>query len=78
MIAGRQMFRNGKERKEWARRLQSENPGLEVFHPHAAWDRRGEQHALCCGATGSRPQTSTTIRVFYGRSTSFSRLAAKL
>jgi transposase len=24
------------ERKEWARRLQSENPGLEVVHPHAA------------------------------------------
>jgi hypothetical protein len=24
------------ERKEWARRLQSEDPGLEVVHPHAA------------------------------------------
>ena len=27
---------NRKERKEWARRLQSEDPGLEVVHPHAA------------------------------------------
>lgn len=25
-----------KEKKEWARRLQSEDPGLEVVHPHAA------------------------------------------
>ena len=29
-------WRNRKERKEWARRLQSEDPGLEVVHPHAA------------------------------------------
>src|SRR6266852_4563548 len=31
-----QKQRNRKERKEWARRLQSEDPGLEVVHPHAA------------------------------------------
>ena len=36
MVAGKHMFRNRKERKEWARRLQSENPGLEVIHPYAA------------------------------------------
>lgn len=36
MTAGRHEFRNRKEKKEWARRLQSENPGLEVIHPHAA------------------------------------------
>ena len=29
-------LRNRKERKELARRLQSENPGLDVVHPHAA------------------------------------------
>ena len=29
-------WRNRKERKEWARRLQSEDPGLEVVHPYAA------------------------------------------
>ena len=30
------LWRGRKERKEWARRLQSEDPGLEVVHPHAA------------------------------------------
>jgi transposase len=30
------LWRNRKERKQWARRLQSEDPGLEVIHPHAA------------------------------------------
>src|SRR6266480_224305 len=30
------LWRNRKERKELARRLQSENPGLEVVHPQAA------------------------------------------
>ena len=32
----RKLWRNRKERKDWARRLQSEDPGLEVVHPHAA------------------------------------------
>jgi hypothetical protein len=36
MRAGKQLWRNRKEKKEWARRLQSEDPGLEVVHPHAA------------------------------------------
>jgi len=36
MVAGKHMFRNRKQQNEWARRLQSENPGLEVIHPHAA------------------------------------------
>ena len=36
MTAGKQLWRKRKEKKEWARRLQSENPGLEVVHPHAA------------------------------------------
>jgi len=36
MTAGKILWRNRKERKEWARRLQSEDPGLEVVHPHAA------------------------------------------
>jgi transposase len=30
------LWRNRKERKDWARRLRSEDPGLEVVHPHAA------------------------------------------
>ena len=36
MTAGNKLWRNRKERKDWARRLRSENPGLEVVHPHAA------------------------------------------
>jgi hypothetical protein len=30
------LWRNRKAKKDLARRLQSENPGLEVVHPHAA------------------------------------------
>jgi transposase len=36
MTPGKMLWRNRKERKEWGRRLQSEDPGLEVIHPHAA------------------------------------------
>ena len=36
MTTGKMLWRNRKERKEWARRLQSEDPGLEIIHPHAA------------------------------------------
>ena len=36
MAAGKSLWGNRKERKEWARRLQSEDPGLEVVHPRAA------------------------------------------
>ena len=36
MTTDKKLWRNRKERKEWARRLQSEDPGLEVVHPHAA------------------------------------------
>ncbi len=36
MTAGKVLWRNRKERKEWARRLQSQDPGLQVLHPHAA------------------------------------------
>src|SRR6202166_2675566 len=32
----KKLWRNRKERKEWARRLQSEDPGLEEVHSHAA------------------------------------------
>jgi hypothetical protein len=34
-------WRNRKERKEWGRRLQSEDPGLEVVHAHAAGSMLG-------------------------------------
>src|ERR1700675_1220543 len=36
MMAGKKLWRNRKERKEWARRLQPEDPGLDVIHPQAA------------------------------------------
>jgi len=36
MTADKKLWRNRKERKQWARRLQSEDPGLEVIHPQAA------------------------------------------
>lgn len=36
MTTDKQLWRNQKEKKEWARRLQSEDPGLEVVHPQAA------------------------------------------
>jgi transposase len=35
-MADTKPWRNRKGRKEWTRRLQSEDPGLEVVHPHAA------------------------------------------
>ena len=36
METAKKLWHNRKEKKEWARRLQSEDPGLEVVHPHAA------------------------------------------
>ena len=30
------LWRTRKEKKEWARRLQSNDPGLDVIHPQAA------------------------------------------
>jgi Transposase len=36
MTAEKKLWRNRKEKKEWARRLQSEDPGLAVVHPQAA------------------------------------------
>ena len=35
-MTDKMVWRNRKERKEWTRRLQSEDPGLEVVHPHSA------------------------------------------
>jgi hypothetical protein len=36
MTIDKMQWQNWKERKELARRLRAENPGLEVVHPHAA------------------------------------------
>ena len=32
----KKLWQNRKEKKEWTRRLQSEDPGLEEVHPQAA------------------------------------------
>jgi hypothetical protein len=53
MRTDKKLWRNGRARKELARRLQSENPGLEVVHPHAAPNRCGQQCTLCGSTTGS-------------------------
>jgi transposase len=36
MPTAKKLWQNRKEKKEWTRRLQSADPGLEVVHPHAA------------------------------------------
>jgi hypothetical protein len=36
MRTAKTLWQNRKEKKEWTRRLQSEDPGLEVVHPQAA------------------------------------------
>jgi hypothetical protein len=36
IMTEKKLWRNRKERKAWGRRLQSEDPGLEVVHSHAA------------------------------------------
>jgi transposase len=38
MKAGRKPWQslNRKERKQWVRKMQSQNPGLDVVHPEAA------------------------------------------
>src|SRR2546422_3816380 len=36
MRTAKTLWQNRKEKKEWTRRLQSEDPGLEIVHPHAA------------------------------------------
>src|ERR1700682_111439 len=35
-MTDKKLWRSRKERKEWTRRLQSEDPGLQIVHPHAA------------------------------------------
>jgi hypothetical protein len=36
MGTSKNLWQNPKEKKEWTRRLQSEDPGLELVHRHAA------------------------------------------
>ena len=64
MQTAKKLWQNRKEKKEWTRRLQSEDPGLEVVHPHAAGIDVG--NSAHYGGT-SRPGSATgaPIRVFY-------------
>jgi hypothetical protein len=54
MTTDKKLWRNRKERKEWARRLQSEDPGLEVVHPQAAGIDVGDSAHYVRSSTGSR------------------------
>ena len=59
MAAGERLCET-EEKKEWARRSRSEDPGLEVVDPHAAGVNVGNgPHSSPCGRT--RPRTSTPI-----------------
>lgn len=60
MTVVRKFWRNRKESKEWARRLQSEDPGLEVVHPQSAGIDVGNS-ALRRRAAGSRCRTSGPV-----------------
>jgi hypothetical protein len=72
------LWRTRKEKKEWARRLQSNDLGLDVIHPQAAGIDVGKRFPLCGGASGSRSGTGTPVRVFHGRSVSAGGLAEEL
>jgi hypothetical protein len=61
------LWRTRKEKKEWARRLQSNDLGLDVIHPQAAGIDVGKRFPLCGGASGSRSGTGTPVLVFHGR-----------
>jgi hypothetical protein len=58
-------WRNRKERKEWARRLRSEDPGWEVVHPvvhpHKVL-RRGTRPVINRAASALRIAASTLLR----------------
>ena len=53
MVAARPAGLNRKQRKELARRLRVEDPGLDVMHPARRRDRRRQQRALRRGPAGS-------------------------
>jgi hypothetical protein len=73
MRTDKRLWRNRKARKELARRLQAENPRLEVVHAQAAGIDVGNS-AHYVGATGPRPGTGASVRVLHRRSASANRL----
>jgi hypothetical protein len=57
MTIEKKLWRNQKEKKELARRLRSEDPGLEVIHPHAAGiDVGNSAHYVAVRRTAIRNQ----------------------
>jgi hypothetical protein len=78
MRTDKKLWRNRKAKKELARRLQSENPGLEVVHAHAAGIDVGNSAHLRGSATGLRPGTGAPVRVLHSSSPSISRLVREL
>jgi hypothetical protein len=65
MTAGKKWWRNRKERKEWGRRLQSEDPGLEVVHPHAAGTDVGNSAHYVAVRPDRDPEPVRRFEVFY-------------
>ncbi len=61
MKTDKKLWRNRKAKKELARQLQSEDPGLAVLHPHAAGIDVGKQCALRGGASGPRSPAGTPL-----------------
>jgi hypothetical protein len=77
MKTDKRLWRNRKAKKELAWRLQSENPGLEVVHPHAAGIDVGKC-PLRGGAARLRSGTGAPVWVLHRRSSSVGALVAKL
>jgi transposase len=64
MRTDKKLWRNRKARKELARRLQSENPGLEVVHPHAAGIDVGNSAHYVAVRPGRDPQPVRRFECF--------------
>ena len=77
-MTDKKLWRNRKERKEWARRLQSEDPGLEVVHPHAAGIDVGNGVHYVAVRPDRDPQPVRRFECFYGGPASSGGLVTEL
>jgi len=78
MRTDKMLWRNRKLKKELARRLQSENPGLEVVHPHAAGIDVGNSAHYVAVRPDRDAQSGASMRVLHCRSSSIGELVARL
>ena len=69
MRTDKKLWRNRKAKKELARRLQSENPGLEVAHPHAAGVDVGNSDHYVAGFAPSIDTVIVTTAGLYNNRT---------